>query len=84
MDICWNTIRVAFMVSIFLVPETLFASSERSVTAHTFSFISIEGEPLPLSRYAGKSVLIVNGGDKLVHGSGGISPAAGGVKLCHL
>ena len=26
----------------------------------------------------------VNGGDKLVHGSGGISPAAGGVKLCHL
>jgi hypothetical protein len=27
---------------------------------------------------------IVNGGDKLVHGSGGISPAAGGVKLCHL
>ena len=60
MDICWNTIRVAFMVSIFLVPETLFASSERSVTAHNFSFISIEGEPLPLSKYAGKSVLIVN------------------------
>ena len=25
-----------------------------------------------------------NGGDKLVHGSGGISSAAGGVKLCHL
>ena len=28
--------------------------------------------------------LIVCGGDKLDHGSGGICPAAGGVKLCHL
>jgi len=27
---------------------------------------------------------VENGGDKLVHGSGGISSAAGGVKLCHL
>ncbi len=27
---------------------------------------------------------LVCGGDKLVHGSGGICPAAGGVKLCHL
>ena len=26
----------------------------------------------------------VCGGDKLGHGSGGIFPAAGGVKLCHL
>ena len=26
----------------------------------------------------------VCGGDKLDHGSGGICPAAGGVKLCHL
>jgi hypothetical protein len=25
-----------------------------------------------------------NGGDKLVHGSGGIFPAAGGIKPCHL
>ena len=29
-------------------------------------------------------VLPVCGGDKLDHGSGGICPAAGGVKLCHL
>ena len=27
---------------------------------------------------------VVCGGDKLDHGSGGICPAAGGVKLCHL
>ena len=26
----------------------------------------------------------VCGGDKLVHGSGGIFPSAGGAKLCHL
>ena len=29
-------------------------------------------------------VAYVCGGDKLDHGSGGICPAAGGVKLCHL
>jgi len=35
----------------------------------------------PKSRY---NSLSENGGDKLVHGSGGIFPAAGGIKPCHL
>ena len=30
------------------------------------------------------TLALVCGGDKLDHGSGGICPAAGGVKLCHL
>ena len=29
-------------------------------TAHNFSFVTIDGQALPLSRYAGKAVLIVN------------------------
>lgn len=29
-------------------------------TAHEFDFVSIEGDPLPLSRFAGKAVLVVN------------------------
>ena len=35
---------------------------------------------------AGRPETVANvcGGDKLDHGSGGICPAAGGVKLCHL
>ena len=32
----------------------------------------------------GSFAIAVCGGDKLDHGSGGICPAAGGVKLCHL
>ena len=31
-----------------------------------------------------RTMISVCGGDKLDHGSGGICPSAGGVKLCHL
>ena len=31
-----------------------------------------------------ENIVIVCGGAKVVHGSGGIFPSAGGVKLCHL
>ena len=34
--------------------------------------------------HAWKTDIGENGGDKLVHGSGGIFPAAGGIKPCHL
>jgi hypothetical protein len=37
------------------------------------------GSPSALS-----DLMDVCGGDKLVHGCGGISRAAGGVKLCHV
>ena len=39
---------------------------------------------IPDYRYRQTTVTLVCGGDKLDHGSGGICPAAGGVKLCHL
>jgi glutathione peroxidase len=32
----------------------------RAETAHDFAFTSIEGEPLPMQRFAGKAVLLVN------------------------
>ena len=36
-------------------------SAEKSTeTAHNFSFVAIDGQALPLSRYAGKAVLVVN------------------------
>lgn len=33
---------------------------EQSQTAHDFAFTSITGEPLPLSQFAGRAVLVVN------------------------
>ena len=33
---------------------------EENVSAWSFSFVGINGEPLPLSRFEGKSVLVVN------------------------
>ena len=36
------------------------AAGDRKMTAHDFSFTSIDGQPLPLKSYAGKAVLIVN------------------------
>jgi glutathione peroxidase len=36
------------------------AAGDRKMTAHDFSFTSIDGRPLPLKGYAGKAVLVVN------------------------
>lgn len=36
------------------------AADERPASAHAFGFASIEGEPLPLSRFQGRPVLVVN------------------------
>jgi glutathione peroxidase len=36
------------------------AAGERKMSAHDFSFTSIDGQPLPLKSYAGKAVLVVN------------------------
>lgn len=36
------------------------AAADSPKTAHDFEFTSIEGEPLPLSRFKGKAVLVVN------------------------
>lgn len=36
------------------------AAAEKPATAHAFSFEAIDGGPLPLSTFAGKTVLVVN------------------------
>ena len=43
---------------IYSAPNTALAST--AVTAHDFSFVSIDGDDLPLSQFAGKVVLVVN------------------------
>ena len=35
-------------------------AEERQESAHNFSFVAIDGTPLPLSNFAGKAILIVN------------------------
>ncbi len=54
--------------------NTLTTNCTTNIVTHVKAF----SDKLPFSWK------IVSGGDKLVHGSGGICPAAGGVKLCHL
>jgi len=51
-----------------------------------FGLIGLSGCGTPAYRIAKSECrnLAENGGDKLVHGSGGIFPAAGGIKPCHL
>ncbi len=47
---------------VLLSPEAALAGEERGRmnSAHAFAFTSIDGEPLPLSGFEGKAVLIVN------------------------
>ena len=40
------------------------ATADDSKSAHDFSFTTIEGQPAPLSAYAGKALLIVNTASK--------------------
>jgi glutathione peroxidase len=61
--------RLLLSILVLLIPGAVAVSSDgRAVmpttaqltTAHEYSFQSIDGNPLPLSRYAGKAVLVVN------------------------
>lgn len=52
-----RTIVVLIFGSIF-GSASIAMAADRS--AHDFGFLSIEGEPLPLSSFAGKAVLVVN------------------------
>lgn len=47
---------IATLIALFAAAPAFAAGT----TAHDFSFTSIEGEPLPLSQYRGKAVLVVN------------------------
>ena len=46
-----------FSLLLMLFPA---AASAGEPTAHDFTFLSIEGEPLPLSDFRGKAILLVN------------------------
>ena len=51
------TVMTVLAASFFSVP----AHADNAATnAHDFVFTAIEGDPLPMSRYAGKPVLVVN------------------------
>ena len=43
-----------------LVAAATLSVEGSAMTAHDFAFTSIDGEPLPVSQFAGKAVLVVN------------------------
>lgn len=49
-----------FVTLVALFAACAVAAGEANQSAHDFAFTSIEGEPLPLSRFKGKVVLVVN------------------------
>ena len=56
-------IRTLFLAGIIFVlggqvPAPVLAADD--ISAHDFDFTSIEGDPLPMSRFAGQPVLVVN------------------------
>jgi glutathione peroxidase len=51
---------LAFMMMAAVVPPKAAPAADTGRTAHDFSFTSITGEPLPLSRFAGQAVMVVN------------------------
>ena len=72
------------------VGRDLSRDEAKQIAANVTGFFSILAEwsrdelPVPANDNTNGSTPDVCGGDKLDHGSGGICPAAGGVKLCHL
>lgn len=54
-------VRTLRLLIFLTTPIGSAISAEKSTeTAHNFSFVAIDGQALPLSRYAGKAVLVVN------------------------
>jgi len=53
-----SNIFLKHFCTIFLV--LFFSSFSYAETAHDFSFTSIDGEPLPLDQFKGKTLLVVN------------------------
>ena len=48
------------LVIIVVATNTPTAGASPAATAHDFSFLAIDGGPLPLAKFAGKAVLVVN------------------------
>jgi glutathione peroxidase len=53
-------IRLLLVVLLMLPPSIISAETVPKQTAHSFDFISIDGEPLPMKKFSGKAVLLVN------------------------
>ena len=53
-------IRSVVLAALTLVLASPSVRAEQARTAYDFSFTSIEGEPLPLERFKGKALLVVN------------------------
>ena len=54
------TLRGLLICMLVLVPPAALAEPRPGTTAHEFEFVSIEGEPLPMTAFEGKAVLVVN------------------------
>lgn len=59
-----TTVRILdawfFWVSLIGLGPMIATAEAADKTAHDFDFVSIEGDPLPMRRFAGKAVLVVN------------------------
>ncbi len=53
-------LRKSLMALSILLPVVGHAAESRTLTAHDFTFTDIDDQPLPLSNYAGKAVLVIN------------------------
>lgn len=56
MHFCALRLTAALLLGFFLMPS----GEAKATNAHDFSFISIEGNQLPMRDFAGKAVLVVN------------------------
>lgn len=52
--------RLAELLAILTLAVGAAVTPAQAGPAHDFEFVSIDGEPLPLSRFAGKTILLVN------------------------
>ena len=53
-------VRLLALTAFFLASAVPAAADEPAKTAYDFSFTAIEGEPMPLSKFRGKVLLVVN------------------------
>lgn len=53
-------LRKLLTAALFALTASAFAATVKAGPAHEFEFVSIEGEPLPMTQFAGKTVLLVN------------------------
>lgn len=57
-------LRPLLLLCILLLPTTLNAADKMTQNAHDFMFTGIEGDPLPLSKFSGQAVMIINTASK--------------------